>query len=231
MTTTISESVQNILNGGSSTTKKDEKETGSTEMDMLDFLNLFVAQLKNQDPLEPMDNNQLTSQTSQFSMVEQLVGISEAVNKLVDGGADTSSMDTLFSASSFIGKMVEYEGNSVVFDGESSLIDFDLDTASYRTEIYVYDSAGNLINAVDAGQLDSGRNSIAWNGTDGDGETVSAGQYKFAVKAYDSSGNEINATTYGNGYVSGVSQQDGKIVFDLFGQELDADKVIAVRSY
>ncbi|HAL86456.1 MAG TPA: hypothetical protein DCM31_06030, partial [Deferribacteraceae bacterium] len=104
MTTTISESVQNILNGGSSTTKKDEKETGSTEMDMLDFLNLFVAQLKNQDPLEPMDNNQLTSQTSQFSMVEQLVGISEAVNKIVDGGADTSGMDTLFSASSFIGK-------------------------------------------------------------------------------------------------------------------------------
>lgn len=229
--TTISDSVQNILNGGSSNTGKKDKETGTTEMDMMDFLNLFISQLKNQDPLEPMDNNQLTSQTSQFSMVEQLVSISEAVDKLVDGGADSGSMDTLFSASSFIGKLVEYEGNSVVFDGESAVIDFDLDTASYKTEIYVYDSAGNLVNAVDAGQLDSGRNSIAWNGTNGEGETAAAGQYKFVVKAYDTTGNEIDATTYGNGYVSGVSQKDGKIVFDLFGQELDADKVIAVRSY
>ncbi|QAR32383.1 hypothetical protein EP073_02900 [Geovibrio thiophilus] len=228
--TTISDSVQNILNGGSSTTTT-TKETGTTEMDMMDFLNLFISQLKNQDPLEPMDNNQLTSQTSQFSMVEQLVSINEAVEKLVDGGSTSNDIDSLFSASSFIGKMVEYEGNSFVFDGESAVMDFDLDTASYSTEIYVYDTDGNLINAVNAGQLDSGRNSIAWDGTDSEGEAVEAGQYKYVVKAYDSTGAEVSVTTYGNGYVSGVSQEDGKIVFDLFGEELDADKVIAVRSY
>ncbi len=229
--TTISDSVQNILNGGSTSSSSTKKTTGTTEMDMMDFLNLFISQLKNQDPLEPMDNNQLTSQTSQFSMVEQLVNINTAVNKLVDGGSASNDINSLFSASSFIGKMVEYEGNSVVFDGEGAVLTFDLATPSYKTEIYVYDTSGNLINSVDAGQLDSGSNSIAWNGLDSEGETVSAGQYKFVVKAYDSSGNEISATTYGNGYVSGVSNKDGKIVFDLFGQELDADKVIAVRSY
>ena len=226
----ISDSLRNILNGGSTPEEK-KKTTGSSEMGMDEFLQLFVAQLKYQDPLEPMENSDLTSQTSQFSMVEQLVKIGENTGKLVDGGNSATDMNALFSASGFIGKMVEFEGNSIVFDGETALINFDLESGSYRTEVLVYDSAGNVVNTVDAGALPSGRNSIAWNGINAEGETASAGQYKVVVNAYDVNGAAVSSTTYGNGYVSGVSQENGKIVFDLFGSEIEADKIISVRSY
>lgn len=200
-------------------------------MGMNEFLQLFVAQLKYQDPLEPMQNSDLTSQTSQFSMVEQLVKIGENTAKLVDGGSSSTDMNELFSAAGFIGKMVEFEGNSIVFDGEAALINFNLEAGSYRTEILVYDSSGNVVNTVDAGALPAGRSSIAWNGLNTEGETVTAGQYNFIVNAYDVNGGVVSSTTYGNGYVSGVSQENGKIVFDLFGSEIDADKIISVRSY
>lgn len=226
----ISASLQNILNSGAHT-PKEEKKTGVTDMGMMDFLNLFIAQLQNQDPLEPMDNNQLTSQTSQFSMVEQLVKIGDSVTKLAEGDSNNNSLDSLFSASSFIGKIVEFEGNTALFNGEGAYMDFNLESPSYKTEIFVYDSSGNLINNVQAGQLNAGKNSIVWNGKNSEGEVVAAGQYKFVVKAYNSSGQEIDTKTFGNGYVSGVSQESGKIVFDLMGTELSADKVTAVKSY
>jgi flagellar basal-body rod modification protein FlgD len=228
--TSITDSLQSILNGGQTPVEK-KKTTGSNELGMNEFLQLFVAQLKYQDPLEPMENSDLTSQTSQFSMVDQLVKIGENTTKLVDGGSSATDMNLLFSASGFIGKMVEFEGNSIVFDGETGLINFDLEAGSYKTDVLVYDSSGNVVNTVDAGSLPAGRNSIAWNGLNTEGEVVKAGQYKVVVNAYDVNGTVVSSTTYGNGYVSGVSQQNGKIVFDLFGSEIEADKVTSVRSY
>ncbi len=94
---------------GSDTQKREIKGT----MDKDDFLLLYIEQLKNQDPMEPMDTNQMASQLSQFSSVEQLVNINSGISKIIDS--------QMSNAVGYIGFKVNYtvngydtEGNPVV---------------------------------------------------------------------------------------------------------------------
>jgi flagellar basal-body rod modification protein FlgD len=226
----ISDSVRNVLNGGYTEDTSTTDASDNSELGMDEFLNLFITELKYQDPLDPVDNNEFISQTSQFTQVEQLTSINDNVEKLLEGSTANADTETLFSASSFIGKMVEFEGNTMVFDGEVAYLDFDLAEDAATTIITIYDENGELVNSFQASDLEEGENTVAWDGSDYDGNIVSAGNYKFSVAASNSSSVAVDATTYGNGYVSGVSIQDGKIMLDLIGNEISADEVTTIRS-
>ncbi len=228
--TTVDKNMYELLNGGQAPEEKNNVDNDHGEMDQQDFLNLLVTELQNQDPLEPMKNSELTSQTSQFSQLEQLVNMNESISKLSDTMTGAQGVNNLFSASSFIGKTVDYEGNNIVFDGEVGAMQFELpDQASFKTEISIMDKAGRVVNTFQAGSYDQGKNTFYWDGSDAEGNMVEPGVYKFRVNAVDVDGNELETQTYANGVVDSATLDGGKIVFSVYGEKVGSDKIISVR--
>ena len=173
----------------------------STGMNKDDFMKLFIAQLKYQDPLKPQDPSAMLDQLSQLSLVEQSYNSNTSLNNLLTAQNNSISL----SAVSFIGKDVKANGNTATFDGSTATsLDFNLPSSAASTQITVTDSAGNTVKTASLGSCRSGDNSFSWDGRDSSGTLLPAGAYTFAVTATSSSGSAITATTYTTGKIDGV---------------------------
>jgi len=199
------------------------------ELDQSDFLNLFITQLKNQDPTNPMDDSAMMEQTSQFTQVELLTSIEENIKKLASGGETLNNQQMMMSASGYIGKLVEYEGNNTYLTDGAAAISFKTDEVPYKTEVVVKDAEGNHIRTIKPTVTDTDMNTFYWNGTDTDGNAVPNGKYKFSVVATGLDGESIDVQTYGNGLVTGVKLVDGAVTYEVDGSDVSADKVTSVR--
>ena len=205
------------------TADEQTKELGNDE-----FLQLFVAQLQNQDPLSPMDNSQFLQQTSSFSSLEQLTKISDNMQKLVDGEEAVNDTNEMFAASNFIGKRVEYEGSLVSVGETGAEFAFEPESAPFRTTVSIFDSSGQVVKTLYPEVSQGGKTTVSWDGKNLDGQQVEPGLYAFAVSATDAYGEELEVTTYAAGNVRGLDKEDGKIFFNVDGAKVEADKVIAV---
>jgi flagellar basal-body rod modification protein FlgD len=190
-----------------------------------DFLKLLIAQLKNQDPLSPMDSTQFTSQMAQFSSLEQLTNI----NTNLAGLAQVTSAINNSEAMGMIGKTVVAAGNTIgVTNGTPSPITFNLPSPSQTTNISVVDSSGKIVGSFQAGPLGAGNQTVRWNGKDASGNAVPDGAYTYAVNAADAGGNTINATTYLSGVVQSVSIQNGASMLNVGNSQVSLSSVIQV---
>ncbi len=196
-----------------------------TTMGKDDFLKLFVAQLENQDPLSPMESTDFTAQLAQFSSLEQATNTNQKLDYLL---LYQSSMNNA-QAVNFIGSMVKASGNALsVTEGEASRIQFDLATNAEDVNVYIYDSSNTLVKVIPAGALDKGEQTIEWDGTDENGQTVSDGTYTFEVSARDISGNTVAASTFMTLKVTGATFKDGN-AFLLAGDiEISMSDVLEV---
>ena len=171
-----------------------------------DFLKLFVAQLENQDPLSPMESTEFTTQLAQFSSLEQLTNMNQNLDYLL---LYQSSMNNA-QAVGFIGNTVKATGDSIsVKDGTPSQIQFDLAVDAAEVNVYIYDSSDNLVKTINYGSLSDGEQSIEWDGTNENGETVSDGTYTIEVSAADVDGEPIEASTYMTAVVTGATFKEG----------------------
>jgi len=184
-------------------------ESYATEKAVLgkeDFLKLLVQQLKNQDPLNPMESTEFTAQLAQFSSLEQLTNINKNLDYLRLYEASLNNAQAV----NFIGKTVKASGNSMsVKDGTSNPIQFDLAGDAAAVNIHIYDASDNLVKTINCGSLDDGEQSIGWDGANDDGETVSDGTYTFEVSATAADGETIKASTYMTVKVTGVTFKEG----------------------
>lgn len=191
------------------------------ELDKHDFLNLMVTQLKNQDPLNPMNNNEFIAQTTQMSSLEQLINIA----KLIEKQSTTSVESQLLSGASFIGKNVSYNGDSFALKDGMANIKFYLDNSAEKVSINIYNSNGAVVATGEFENLDAGLNTIPWNGKGIDGNQLPDGYYTYTLKAKDKSGNEVSAIQVSSGKVMGVTVKDGKLMFNVNGSPVSADTV------
>ena len=174
----------------------------SLGMDTDDFLQLFVAQLKYQDPLAPQDPSAMLDQLSQLSLVEQSYNSNTALSNLLTAQNNSMSL----TAVSFIGKDVKAYGNSASFDGSTStVLEFNLPLAASSTQVSVVDSSGQTVRTADLGSRSAGENSFSWDGLDNSGALLPAGTYSFAVSAKTTDGSALTATTYTTGKIDGVN--------------------------
>lgn len=203
-------SALNRATNGASSAKKGKDTIGST-----DFMNLLVTQLKNQDPLNPMDNQQFAVQLAQFSQLEQLVSINDKVGK--SGGSDFSSL------ASYLGHQVLTNSNSVNVvnnDGGSAL--FKLPEAS-NVQLRLLDSSGQVAETHDLGAMPAGEQNIQLSGL-----TTASGSYKVEVVATSASGGQVKPVVYTGGVVSGVIPgPDPKVIIN--GQEVATADIKEVR--
>ncbi len=191
-----------------------------------DFLKLLVTQLQYQDPLNPAESTEFTSQLAQFSSLEQLTNVNENLEYLQLYQASINNAQTV----DFIGKTVTASGNTVnVSDGVSENISFELPEDAASVTISIYDASGELAGTIEAGDLSKGTQSIPWNAEDPEGNTVSDGDYTFEVAAVDSEGNEVEVSTFTFVTVTGVSYEDGVTYLLAGDRKIAVGDVIAVH--
>ncbi len=220
---TVTNNTTNTADAGSSKTSAAQTALSGT---LNDFLKLLTTQLKNQDPTEPADTNQMTQQIASLSQVEQQINTNSNLEKLLS--AYSSSQTS--SAVSYIGKQIDAPGNQSVLAGGGAIFIYDLPSDAASVNVQIQDSTGKTIYSGDASKK-SGRNEILWDGTMTAGGKAADGVYKFSVTAKDAQGKDIAATTYTTGLVNSVDTANGKTTLNLgAGLSVGISDVLSVRS-
>ena len=151
------------------------KTTRDDGLDRNAFLTLLTTQLQNQNPLDPMKNEQFVAQLAQFS---QLEGITNMDTSLQDV-ADVIRSDRIMTGANLVGKSVFGQTGRISTDGQTaSAIEFDLPYGADQVEVGIYDPAsGALMRSIVVGPQSSGTLNLAWDGRKADGTAAQAGSY------------------------------------------------------
>ena len=198
---TNSAAVFAALNGGASSASA-ATAANSTASAMQDqFMTLLVTQLKNQDPLNPMDNAQMTSQMAQINTVNGI----DQLNQTLKALSASMTPNQTVQAASMIGHGVLVPGNGVDLANGSAMGGFSLSSPSDSTKVSIYDSSGSLVDTMNLGAQPAGVTDWQWNGMDGNGNPVPAGSYTFKVDA-SLAGSAVSANTLQYGVVNSVTQ-------------------------
>lgn len=176
-----------------------------------DFLQLLVTQLANQDPLEPMDNEQYITQMATFSQLELLQNMNSNLEKSLNWSLLLSQTINNTMATSLLGRAVEVSTDSIVLDDSgTSKIRYDLAGPANDVTIKINDSDGNLIRALRVNGANEGANEITWDGLDANGNQMPKGTYKIEITATDKDEQDVPASAFFTGTADGVRYVDGQ---------------------
>ena len=172
------------------------------------FLKLLVAQLNNQDPMNPLDNAQMTSQIAQINTV---TGIQQ-LNDTVKGLASQFASQQLMQATGMVGRQVLVEGDSLVLDTEAGKAYGALDLAgpASSVKVQVLDANNKELGVVDLGALKEGRYNFAWDASQYEGE----GGLRFKVMATNGD-TAVDNTPLSIDQISAVSLSNGALQLEL----------------
>lgn len=157
-----------------------EREVKSNDLGKNEFLELLVAQLNNQNPLEPQENGEFIGQLAQFSTVEGVEKLNSSMETILSGYQSSQALQ----ASSLVGRKVIVPSDKAVVDtAETFKASLVLPVSSSNVFVNVYDSAGTVVNRINMGQQESGNVSFMWDGKDSKGNLMPPGTYKFEAQA------------------------------------------------
>ena len=228
MTVSSSTNLSNLFQlpattGAPSTTGTGSTATGTSAQNLSDtFLKLLVAQMNNQDPLNPVDNSQITSQMAQISTVTGISSLNSTVSQMVSQLQQGQAMQS----ASLSGHVVLVPGSSLALAANSSSSSsatptmsayggFSLPQAADSVSVTVKDSTGATVRTINMGSLGVGVQDFSWDGTSDSGAKAAAGNYSYSVTA-SAAGQKVSATTYSAEQVVGVApQSDGSLQFLL----------------
>jgi len=165
------------------------------------FYNLLVTQLTNQDPLNPLSNQDLSAQLAQFSVANGVQAIQSSLSNLM---AQINQNQGL-QAASLIGKSVTSSGNQLQLADGSATGAYDLASPATTVNVLVQNTAGQTLAVLPQGPQGAGLQSFTWNGRDDRGNSLPAGDYVFSVQATAANGQPVSSTSYMSGVVQGVT--------------------------
>ena len=179
------------------------RAAGSDKMDKDSFMKLMLAQMKHQDPTNPMQSHELAAQLAQFSSVEQLQNVNKTLEEMRAGQKPTES----FQALNFIGKAVSGDSSKLtrVKGDKAHDISFSLPDDALDTKVRVRNAAGETVRTVDLKSLKKGENSFSWNGLDERGVPAPAGDYQLFIEATTGAGSKLAVKTEFDGVITGLS--------------------------
>jgi flagellar basal-body rod modification protein FlgD len=188
------------------------------------FLALLTTQMKNQDPLSPMDSTEFTNQLVQMTGVEQQLLTNDLLQSLVN-----TAGRGIADAVSLIGKEVRaVSDDAAIQNGEAKWVyKQDRDAASVKVE--VLDASGKIVHAEEVDEIDAGEHAFTWDGKDLTGKQLSdGGVYTLRVTAVDGSGAAVPTTTYIDGLVTAVEQADGETLITVAGAKVNWETVTKI---
>ncbi|MBS1145986.1 MAG: flagellar basal-body rod modification protein FlgD [Proteobacteria bacterium] len=201
--------VSSLFGAGAATQAK-----SSTEETKDRFLSLLVAQMKNQDPLNPLDNAQVTSQLAQLSTVQGI----ENMNATLQSLATSMGVSKMAEAANLIGRGVLVPGNTLNPSLQQDVMGFDLSRPAEQVSVSILDAAGNEVRKLDLGPRGEGVNVLAWDGLTSSGSAAATGKYTFLVDATQG-GQKVSNTALFLGSVNSVSQGSQGVKLNLTGNE------------
>lgn len=224
----IYNSVESVKTTSSSSSSNSKSGTSSLAS-MDEFLKMFTTQLKYQNPMDPMSNQDFTAQLAQFSSLEQLTKINTNLTDSLTTNALLNKSINNNMATTLIGKQIRVEGNSVLLkNGTASDLLFTISEDAYKATMTIKDSNGKEIRTITKDFYAKGNQSYSWDGRDNAGNMVEDGEYTYSIQATNAAGEEIKITGFASGIVTGV-RYDGNVTRLVCGdQEYDISKVIEV---
>lgn len=200
--------------------------TGMLASNFETFLSLLTSQLKNQDPLSPVDSNQFTAQLTQMAGVEQQLLTNDLLKSLVSaqGGGG------LGEAATYIGKdATAVWGATKMADGEASW-SYELGSNAASATLQVLDGSGKVVWTGDAPAKTTGMHEFTWDGKATSGNNGQDGQvYSLKIVAKDGAGNALDAQVLTRGRVSGVEMYDGEAYLTIGKSIVPLSTVIALE--
>ena len=191
------------------------------------FLTLLTTQLKNQDPLSPLDSNQFTQQLVQMSGVEAQLSGNDLLKQVV-----TNTGASVGSAVGLIGKDVRDTSAraQLTGNGNGATWIYNLPTAAANSTLQVVNAAGQVVAAQAATDNSAGDHTFTWNGKDLSGNPLPAGAYTLQVTAADTTGKAITPGVFVDGVVTAVEQQNGTTLLTINGGQVPIANVVNVTT-
>ncbi len=217
----IANSVVSAPEGGS---KKDVVQNPKGIIDKNGFLKLLVAQLRYQDPLQPLSNDQFIQENTGFSQLEQLTNLNKAISSLSTG---FSKNDKNYAAS-YLGKYIATNSNSITVKGSAiDPVSFKL-SKSADVDVNIVDEKGNNVASVDMGNLSEGVHKFVWDGKDKNGNYVSNGTYSVMLFAKSSDGSEVPLQKSAGRVVAVQFDKSGVVLITDQNKQIKLDDVKSV---
>jgi flagellar basal-body rod modification protein FlgD len=189
-----------VVNGGKDT--KPGAEKGGVVESQDRFLKLLVTQMKNQDPLNPMDNAQVTSQMAQLSTVSGI----DKLNKTLEALSNSMIASRSMQASSMIGHIVLAPGNKLELKSGKGAAAVELKQPADNLTVLIKDAAGNVVKSLDLGNQQAGVVPIQWDGKNDADTELNDGNYQFsAISKLGAAKSAADTLSYG--LVNGVIQK------------------------
>lgn len=185
---------------------------GSAAATQNQFMNLLVTQLQNQDPLNPMDNAQITSQMAQLSTVTGIEQVNTSLQSLLTNYQSSQALQS----SSMIGKNVLVNGSAINYSGTAAQFGVNLASAADTVNVAVLNSSGQQIDSFSAGAHAAGVVPLQWNGTTTSGATAPSGSYSFQVTATQA-GQAVTAQPLAYGTVSSIANGPSGVQLEVAG--------------
>lgn len=198
------------INQGSASARSAADEIGTN------FMTLLVTQLKNQDPLKPMENTELTSQLAQINTVNGI----ENLNKTLQDIDSQIGAGQQLQAAMLIGRGVMVPGDQVLAGAEGVTTPFgvELDHSAARVQVSLLSETGEVVRRYDLGAMAAGSDTLVWDGRTQSGELAPEGAYRLAIDARGPGGESLPARGLHYAFVNGVSvDRSGEPLLDVGG--------------
>ena len=217
--------IGNVANSSTIEGSQSSQAESRLEDDLNQFLNLLVAQLQNQDPLDPLDANEFTSQLVQFASVEQQIFQNSNLEKLLNL-QETSQISQMVD---FIGNRIEFASQKLPVEDGAAEFTYTIPAGVRGATINIANSAGLNVFYTD-GDTNSGTHTFKWNGLDKNGRQVPDGVYTLLISAKDAFDKlaEIEYTVFGTVTGAGVDNGETELfIGDNLG--VGVDTVLSVK--
>lgn len=217
---------------GSTGKTADEAKTATATKGLGDnfetFLKMLTTQMKNQDPLKPMDTNDMTKQLVEFANVEQNIGTNSRLDKLLKlQGASTASTNL-----AYLGRVVSFEGDKFDYvEGmKQAPLGYELETAAKSVRVDILDGQGRKVRSFQGESTAGTKHLVNWDFKDDNGRAVPPGQYRLNIAPVSEKKDEtIKVQTFTFGQVGGIgNNKDGETVLNVGSSEVPLSKVTTV---
>ena len=218
----ISKQAQN--NSSSSSSQNSDDALKSLSGDYTNFLTLLTTQLKNQDPLSPMDATQFTQQLVQFSAVEQQINGNKKLDELIG----LQSTANAYGAVGFVGTTIAADSDDVPLQDGKAKFDYTIEKTGGAATLKILDASGNVVMLK---QVDAtvGTHPVEWDGTDYFGNQLPDGKYTVAVSYTDqNTGKAVDATITSYGKVDQAVIADGKVYLKMGDVSVPLEDVLRI---
>jgi len=200
----------------------------STQQDIGDkqvFLKLLIAQMQNQDPLNPSDATQMSTQLAQFNMVEQQTNTNALLQELV-GAQSSGSSD---SAASYLGKTVTVNQSIINFSGTAENFAIDVTGNTKQNYVVIADASGAPVRTYALGALAAGVHKLSWDGKTDAGAVAASGNYSIDVIAADADGLSVPVNVQRSGIVDAVRMTSSGVQLMVGGLLANVADVSEIR--